>query len=134
MLWLWQMIGAMHENEAEREGRVVRRIPADTFGHRLILSRAERGLTIEQAGAKCGLSSQSWGGWERGRIPRDMVDVADSIADALDIDRDWLLHGGPLTAPVKPSRRLRFTYPRRSLRPGSRSGERRARRLEWVPA
>jgi len=67
-------------------------------------------------------------------LPRDILDVTEAIAEGLGVDRDWLLHGGPLTAPVRPARRVRLTYPRRSLRPGGRGAERRARRLERVPA
>jgi len=123
----------MDENE-DREGRVVRRIPRDTFAHRLLLARAESSLTIDDAAKRCGLGAQNWSNWEHGRVPRDIIDVADAVADGLNVDRDWLLHGGPLTAPVRPARRVRLTYPRRSLRPGGRGAERRARRLERVPA
>jgi len=101
----------MDENADAREGRVVGRVPADTFGHRLMLARADAGLTIEQAAAKCGLLSQSWGNWERGRIPRDIVDVVEAVFEGLGIDRDWLLHGGPLTTPER-RRRVKAAYPR----------------------
>jgi transcriptional regulator with XRE-family HTH domain len=105
------------DDETPREGRVVGRIPADTFAHRLTLARAETRLTIEEAAKRSGLLSQSWGQWERGSIPRDKVEVADAIADALDIDRDWLLHGGPLRKPERIGRN-RLTYVHRSVRPG----------------
>jgi len=122
----------MDENQ-DREGRVIRTIPADTFAHRLLLIRAERGITLREAAEKCGLNYGSWNGWERGSMPRDILDVAEAVAEGLSVDRDWLLHGGPLTAPTR-TRRLRLPYPRRSLRPGDRHGERRARRLERIPA
>ena len=121
-------------DDNEREGRVVRTIPADTFAHRLLLIRAERGITLREAAEKCGLNYGSWNTWEHGALPRDILDVTEAIAEGLGVDRDWLLHGGPLTAPVRPARRVRLTYPRRSLRPGGRGAERRARRLERVPA
>ncbi len=122
----------MDEN-SEREGRVVRTIPVDTFAHRLLLVRAERGITLREAAEKCGLNYGSWNTWEHGVLPRDILDVAEAVAEGLNVDRDWLLHGGPLTAPAK-TRRARLPYPRRSLRPGDRPGQRRARRLERVPA
>ena len=122
-------------DKEEREGRVVTTIPTDTFAHRLLLVRAHHGhMTVKDAAARCGLNYGAWSKWEHGALPRDILDVTDAIAEGLDVDRDWLLHGGPLTAPVRPSRRVRLTYPRRSLRPGGRGAERRARRLERVPA
>jgi len=125
----------MDVNQTEREGRVVTRVPVDTFDHRLMLARSHAGrLTIQEAATRCGVSHQSWSNWERGRIPRDKVEIADAIAEGLDIDRDWLLHGGPLTAPAKPSRRLRLPLARRSLRPAHHAGERRARRLHHAPS
>lgn len=113
----------------QREGRVIKRIPADTFGHRIMLARAEAGnLTIEQAATRCGLLSQSWGGWERGRMPRDKVDVADAISDGLEIDRDWLLHGGPL-ARLDRRRQARRAYRPLAVRPPNRR-IRRPRRID----
>ena len=122
------------DDSSEREGRVITRIPADTFDHRLMLARSHAGrLTIQEAAAKCGFNHQSWSNWERGRIPRDKVDVAEAIAEALNIDRDWLLHGGPLERPAT-RRGVRAPY-RRLM--GSRPGVRRPRvidRRERIPA
>lgn len=126
----------MAENTGEqREGRIVARIPEDTYAHRLMLARADAGhLSIREAAEKCGLNYATWANWERGTRSRTIVEDAEAIAEGLGIDRDWLLHGGPLTRPNKP-RRIRVTYPRRSLRPGDRhDGQRRARRLERIPA
>ena len=121
--------------DEQREGRVVARVPEDTYANRLILARAHAGHLSQRAAAeRCGLNDANWANWERGMRPRTMVEDAAAIAEGLNVDRDWLLHGGPLTAPVRPSRRVRLTYPRRSLRPGGRGAERRARRLERVPA
>ena len=90
----------MDENEGE--GRVVRIVPADTFGHRLMLVRAEKGhLTVKEAAERCGLNYGSWSNWERGKLPRDILDVADAVSEGLGIDRDWLLRGGLLTSPVR---------------------------------
>lgn len=122
----------MDENETEREGRIVRTIPADTFAHRLLLVRAERGITLREAAEKCGLNYGSWHGWERGSMPRDQVDVVDAIAESLGVDRDWLLHGGPLTRPER-QRRIRVTYPRKRLAPPNRR-VRRPRRIDRLGA
>jgi transcriptional regulator with XRE-family HTH domain len=117
----------------EREGRVIKiaTIPADTFAHRLLLVRAQLNhMTVKDAAERCGLNYGSWSKWERGALPRDILDVADAVATGLDIDKDWLLHGGPLTKPERqPRRRLRLTYARRSIRPGDH-GPRRPRRLD----
>src|SRR5262245_11706143 len=105
----------VHDGD-EREGRVVARIPADSFGHRLMLSRSHAGnLTIEDAAKRCGFSRQAWTNWERGARPRDLLDVVDQVAEHLQIDHDWLLYGGPL-APAPRPRRVRVAYARRSLR------------------
>jgi transcriptional regulator with XRE-family HTH domain len=123
----------MDENPDQREGRVVGRVPADTFSHRLLLARAEMHLTIEQAAAKCGLLSQSWGQWERGSTPRDRVDVVEAVSEGLGIDRDWLLYGGPLAKPER-VRKIRVAYARRSVRPGARRPRRIGRTRTSVAA
>ena len=113
-------------SEEEREGRVVASIPVDSFGHRLMLARSHAGqLTIQEAATRCGLSPQSWSNCERGKLPRDKVDVVDVVADRLAIDRDWLLHGGPLRRPER-VRAVRPPYRTGPLRPHGR----RPRRLD----
>lgn len=86
-----------------------RRRPADTFANRLLLTRALAGhLSIREAAQVTGLNREAWRDWERGRKPRDILDACRRIADALDVDHDWLLFGGPLAGPrgvpVDPSR------------------------------
>jgi hypothetical protein len=54
-------------------------------------------ISIREAAPLCGLNYGSWTGWERGSMPRDLLRVVDKIAAALDIDREWLLFGGPLS-------------------------------------
>ncbi len=76
-----------------------RRRPADTFAVRLLLSRHLNEMTISQAAAAAGLNDATWATWESGRRPRDIIDVCTKIANALDIDFDWLLLGGPLAGP-----------------------------------
>lgn len=76
------------------------RIPADTFSNRLLLARALAGhVSIREAADMTGLNRGAWDGWERGRRPRDILDVVRRIADALDVDFNWLLLGGPLAGP-----------------------------------
>jgi len=94
------------------EGRVdsgateQRAIPQDTFAGRLMLVRLHAGgLTIQEAAERCGLTNQSWSNWEKGMKPRDLLDVVNAISDGLEIDRDWLLFGGPLAPPEAAGRR-----------------------------
>lgn len=76
------------------------RRPADTFSNRLLLTRALAGhLSIREAADQTGLNREAWRDWERGRRPRDILDVCRRIADALDVDHEWLLFGGPLVSP-----------------------------------
>jgi transcriptional regulator with XRE-family HTH domain len=84
------------------------RIPADTFSNRLLLARALAGhLSIREACERTGLNRGNWQDWERGRRPRDQVEVSQTIAEALDIDFNWLLLGGPLLgARGRPTKRL----------------------------
>lgn len=87
--------GGNHELAAETSTRGA--IPADTLAARLLLARHHAGrLSQREAADKCGLSYASWSNWEEGRLPRDVLDVVQRVADALDINRDWLLFGGPL--------------------------------------
>ena len=106
------------------------RIPADTFSNRLVLARRLAGLTIREAAAQAGLNYGSWSNWENGGRPLDAVDVCTAIANALDIDFNWLLLGGPLAGPrgmpVKARKRLTEgtgevtqEYPARTVRPRS---------------
>jgi transcriptional regulator with XRE-family HTH domain len=84
-----------HSDDAQRG-----RIPADTFSNRLLLSRALAGhISIREACERTGLNRGNWQEWERGRRPQDILDVARTIADTLDIDFNWLLLGGPLENP-----------------------------------
>lgn len=121
--------------DTPREGRLLATIPTDSFAHRLLLVRAQSGhLTVKDAAEKCGLNAAAWAKWElRGSLPRDIVDVANAIADGLGIDRDWLLHGGPLTRSER-VRRQRVTYGPRPSRPGVRRPRRLDRNRERVAA
>lgn len=121
-------MGLMDENTGDaREGRLVTRVPEDSYANRLMLARADAGhLSIREAAEKCGLNYASWANWERGTRSRTVVEDVEAIAVGLGVDRDWLLYGGPLTKPVRASRRTRQPYLSRSVRPGGR----RPRRLD----
>lgn len=90
------------------------RIPSDTFANRLVLARRLEGLTIREAAAKCDLHYATWSTWEGGRRPADILDVSSRIAEKLDIDKEWLLFGGPLLPargrPTKRTTRITFQY------------------------
>jgi Predicted transcriptional regulators len=112
----------------EREGRIVTRVPEDSYANRLMLARAHAGhLSIREAAEKCGLNYASWANWERGTRSRTVVEDAEAIAEGLGVDRDWLLYGGPLAKPER-VRKQRVAYARRSVRPGGRRPRRIDRR------
>ena len=75
------------------------RRPADTFAARLVLARHLNGLNLKQAAELTGINDGTWATWEAGRRPRDILDICRRIANALEIDHDWLLFGGPLAGP-----------------------------------
>lgn len=70
--------------------------PTDSLSNRLLLVRHELGLSQREAAAKCGVGFGSWQSWENGRSPRHALRDLAKVAEALDIDRDWLFWGGPL--------------------------------------
>lgn len=91
-----------------------RYVPRDTLSNRLFLVRRELGLTHREAEVLTGVGRGSWQSWESGRSPRDEVRKLTRVADALHIDRDWLMFGGPLrpedaepVPPVPVTRQLR---------------------------
>jgi transcriptional regulator with XRE-family HTH domain len=53
-------------------------------------------ITIRDAAELCGLNYGSWSNWERGKKPRDLLEVVSAISGALGVNRTWLLLGGPL--------------------------------------
>lgn len=98
--------------------RLQRPVPADTFAGRLMLTRLHAGgLTIQEAAARAGLLNQSWSNWERGKQPRDKEDVVTAISEALDVDRDWLMWGGPLSEKPGRTRSSRQVTTRYAARP-----------------
>lgn len=102
------------------------RIPSDTFANRLVLVRRLAGMTIKEAAATCGLHYATWSTWEAGRRPADAPDVVTRIANELDIDREWLLFGGPLLpARGRPAKRVSDHTPKYLEAP--------VRRTSWRP-
>jgi transcriptional regulator with XRE-family HTH domain len=76
--------------------------PRDSFGHRLRLTREELKLTQDEFVALLNLhlpesehtSRQSLAAWERDvSRPRDIVGLAQRVADVTNVDRYWLLFG-----------------------------------------
>jgi transcriptional regulator with XRE-family HTH domain len=70
---------------------------AESFGARLALVRNHLGLNVKAAAERAGMDHSSWGTWERGRQPRDLLEKARKISDALGCDYLWLLTGTPPT-------------------------------------
>ncbi|WP_337360763.1 helix-turn-helix transcriptional regulator [Mycobacteroides abscessus] len=70
--------------------------PADRFGHRVKLVRAELGITQKEAAERCGVTPREWQNMEDGRTPRRMDLKVRQIAMAFGVDRDWLMWGGEL--------------------------------------
>lgn len=66
----------------------------DTFGMRLAMIRHMKGWNQKEAALACGLPAASWRGWElHDRLPRDVVQVCQRIADITGVDWQWLLAG-----------------------------------------
>lgn len=85
----------------------------DSFGARLALVRNHLGLNVKAAAERAGMDHSSWGTWERGRQPRDLLDKARQISEALGCDFVWLLTGSD-TADASIRRYMRrYMYPGR---------------------
>jgi len=93
------------------------RIPADTFGNRLMLARAQAGhISIREAAALCQVGRGAWTNWEKGTTPEYFDDLTDLIAAKLGCDREWLRHGGALRPAEETARQPRW---RRSHSPST---------------
>jgi transcriptional regulator with XRE-family HTH domain len=71
-------------------------VPADSLANRLILIRRELNLSQRDAAQRCGVGFGSWQSWENGSAPRNALRDLVWVAERLDVDRDWLMFGGPL--------------------------------------
>lgn len=76
--------------------------PTDSLAHRLVLLRHELGLSQREAAIRTGVSFGVWQGMESGRATRGVDRAVAAIADTLDVDRNWLMWGGPLADPSSP--------------------------------
>lgn len=72
--------------------------PSDTLPNRLVLVRAERGLSQKSAALACGVTARVWQGLEEGRSARDERAILKKISENLDVDLGWLAFGGELAA------------------------------------
>lgn len=80
-------------------------VPIDTFSTRLRLARIHAGdLSIDTASERCGVKPATWSTWERGvHKPPHLGAIVKAIAAGLEVDEEWLLHGGPLTPDPGPT-------------------------------
>jgi transcriptional regulator with XRE-family HTH domain len=65
----------------------------ESFGARLALVRNHLGLNVAKAAELAGEDDSNWQNWERGVKPRDMVEKARKISEALGCNFLWLLTG-----------------------------------------
>jgi hypothetical protein len=85
-----------------------------------MLARAFAGhLSIREAADLCDIGRGAWTNWEKGARPVDMLDVAEVVSEKLNVSREWLLFGGPLSAPehrrqLRRTRKGTLTAPYRS--------------------
>lgn len=64
----------------------------DTIGGRISLARDAIGLTVEQASAIAGVTTETWANWENDRAePR--ANRLDMLARILQVSIAWLLNG-----------------------------------------
>lgn len=66
----------------------------DTFGARLALVRQRFGWNLKEASLACGLPQNAWLEWEsKGRVPRNIAEIALKISEHTDVDDYWLMTG-----------------------------------------
>lgn len=73
--------------------------PQDTLAARLFLMRRELGLSQRAAALRAGITFGEWQSMENGADARGVDKKVAKIAAAFDVDRDWLIWGGPLADP-----------------------------------
>ena len=74
-------------------------IPVDDLATRLLVLRHQLGLSQREASERCGIPYGSWQSMEDGRQARGLDLKVARIADALGVDRTWLMWGGALASP-----------------------------------
>lgn len=76
----------------------------EAFGARLALIRWAKGWNIKEAALACRLPQASWREWELShRAPRNMVEVAQAIADATGYSDYWIMTGRQSGLPHPPA-------------------------------
>ena len=68
-------------------------VPDNTLSHRLLLVRAQLGLSQREACLRSAIPFGEWQGMESGRQVRALDIKVAKIAEAFGVDRDWLLWG-----------------------------------------
>jgi transcriptional regulator with XRE-family HTH domain len=63
------------------------------LGARLALVRWRMGWNLKEAERECNLTQNTWGGYESGRAPRNLLEVVNRIVLRCGVDRIWLLTG-----------------------------------------
>lgn len=65
----------------------------DSFGARLALVRWRMGWNVAEAERECGLTQNTWAGYEGGREPRRYVEIVNRIVLRTSVDKMWLMTG-----------------------------------------
>lgn len=73
--------------------------PQDTLATRLLVMRHQLRLSQREAALRAGLTFGEWQSMENGAAARGIDQKVVRIAAAFDVDRDWLMWGGPLADP-----------------------------------
>lgn len=85
----------MHVMTASITDKTVSWVPSDdTFGMRISMVRHRMDWNSKEAAIACGFSPGAWREWEVfERQPRNLVEVAERIAERTGVDHYWLLTG-----------------------------------------
>ena len=107
--------------------------PELSFAARLAIVRHQMGWNIKEAALACGFRPQSWRGWElEGRLPHDIRNIIDTIAERTGVDPDWLFRAGPMRG-TKRGQQPKREYARPTGRPADRRPTGHARRRTTHP-
>lgn len=109
--------------------------PTDSLANRLYLVRREKRLSQRAAADLCGITFGEWQSIEDGRSARGLDEKVLAIARNLDVDRDWLMWGGPLNSsggPPSPGTGTTRRSPERKS-PSVMAFRRKHRRTGTVP-
>lgn len=65
----------------------------DSLGARLALVRWRMGWNLAEAERECHLTQNTWGGYEGGRSPRNLIEVINRIVLRTQVSKIWLMTG-----------------------------------------